>query len=496
MDIATELTPLLLVATFGFLGWGLFRAWKRGKAAVLVWLQGLMLFFPWIIFLGLMVSGVYLNLAGFIVILVIFTGLYILLGRQARKAMTQELQSMEQYSDLGSPGEESGATSAFRAPKSAVPAVEPMFGISTQDLEAIKTIFSVDSFFATETIPYGEGAIFRGNLRLDPELALERLTQRLQDIVGERYWLYLVEDPQERPAVVVLPDEIVNQRTTQGATWLAGGLLLATLVSTLVVGGNLFGIDLLNNWGAWPMAAPFAAGILSILVVHEAGHRWMAGQYGIRLSPAFTIPSLGIGTLGTLNRIESPVPSRKALFDVAVAGPIVGGVVALGVLITGLILSSSQGELYLPTSIFRNSVLVGTLARWLMGEEFQLDIVSVHSLVAVGWIGLGVTALSVLPAGQLDGGRIVQAIYGRKTAGRATLITLVVLGIAALSNVLALYWALLILFMAREPERPPLNELSDTDPVRDVLGLVVLLVMVLTLLPIAPPLARILGFPS
>lgn len=88
----------------------------------------------------------------------------------------------------------------------------------------------------------------------------------------------------------------------------------------------------------------------------------------------------------------------------------------------------------------------------------------------------------------------MQAVYGRKTAGRTTLITLILLGIVALGNVIALYWALLILLLAREPERPPLNELTETNGQRDALALFALFWMIITLLPIAPALAGILNF--
>jgi membrane-associated protease RseP (regulator of RpoE activity) len=165
------------------------------------------------------------------------------------------------------------------------------------------------------------------------------------------------------------------------------------------------------------------------------------------------------------------------------------------VLLVGLRLSGSGG-LYVPTEIFRSSILVGTLARLVLGSQLQAELVPIHPFVAVGWIGLAITALSLLPAGQLDGGRIVQAVYGRKTAARATVITLIALAVAAISNVLALYWALLILFIAREPERPPQDEITETDGQRDALALLALFLMVMTLLPIAPALAGFLNFPN
>jgi len=107
------------------------------------------------------------------------------------------------------------------------------------------------------------------------------------------------------------------------------------------------------------------------------------------------------------------------------------------------------------------------------------------TLTVIGWLGLVITALNLMPAGQLDGGRIVQAIYGRKTAGRTTVATLIVLAIA-LANPLALYWAIVIVFLQRDLERPSLNELTEPDDARAALGLLVLFLMVATLLPLTP----------
>ncbi|MFT0812602.1 site-2 protease family protein [Synechococcus sp. OH20] len=492
MNIAAEITPLFLLGTLAFLGWGFWRARRRGSLAVWVWFQGSLLLLPWVVFLGLLLFGVYLSFAGFLLLLLVFTGLYIAVGRKTRQLAQQELQArrqqlaqMEERQEI--PSEGAGET----------PVEQPLVlrGISAEDLQAIQSIFGLDTFFVTETIPYGEGAIFKGNLRGEAEVVVPLLTEKLKERVGGRYQLFLVEDASEKPAVVVLPDEIVNYRASIGAQILAAGLMIASFLATLEVGANLLGFRLLEAPGRWVEALPVAAGIFAILLVHETGHRWMAGKYGVRLSPAFVIPSLGIGTLGSLNRIQSPVPNRKALFDIAFAGPAAGGLLSLVVLLVGLKLSGSGG-LYVPTEIFRSSILVGTLARLVLGSQLQAELVPIHPFVAVGWIGLAITALSLLPAGQLDGGRIVQAVYGRKTAARATVITLIALAVAAISNVLALYWALLILFIAREPERPPQDEITETDGQRDALALLALFLMVMTLLPIAPALAGFLNLPN
>jgi membrane-associated protease RseP (regulator of RpoE activity) len=136
---------------------------------------------------------------------------------------------------------------------------------------------------------------------------------------------------------------------------------------------------------------------------------------------------------------------------------------------------------------------VGSLARVILGSTLQAPIVNIHPLVIIGWLGLIITALNLMPAGQLDGGRIVQAIYGRKTARTTTIATLVVLALVSLGNTIAFYWAIVIFFLQRDGERPSLNEITEPDDARAALGLLALFLMISTLLPLTPALAGKLG---
>jgi membrane-associated protease RseP (regulator of RpoE activity) len=488
IPLAQQLTPIFWIATAAFFGWGFYRARNRGKAATWAWLQSLMLILPWVIFLGLLTNGVVLNLAGLILLLLVFTVIFILLGRKVRRLKAQEWESNRSQHSFEIAVDQN--TDQVEAP--AAGSNTFFTGMNPADFEAITHIFSLDSFFVTETIPYNEGAIFKGNLRTDPAEALAHLNERLTAAVDDRYQLFLLEDQQQKPTVVVLPRSTTYQQTRPEAKFFAVALAIASILTTLEIGANLWGFSLFNFSSRWLQALPFMSGVIGILLLHELGHRWMANRYGVKLSPPFFIPSVGIGTLGTLNRLETPTPTRKALFDIAIAGPAVSGVLSLVILFLGLWLSPEQGSIPLSSNFFRSSILVGTLTHAFLDDQLLSGVVLVHPLVVVGWISLAITALSLLPAGQLDGGRIVQAIYGRKTAARATFITLIVLGLGAITNPLALYWALLILFIAREPERPPLNEISETDEGRDALALFSLFLMALTLLPVPPGLAKVL----
>jgi membrane-associated protease RseP (regulator of RpoE activity) len=162
-------------------------------------------------------------------------------------------------------------------------------------------------------------------------------------------------------------------------------------------------------------------------------------------------------------------------------------------LIIGLFLSRGEAPIQVPSAIFEGSLLVSALAKTILGESLKEGTITIHPLTIIGWVGLVITALNVMPAGQLDGGRIIQAIYGRKMAARTSFATLIILGLGALFNALALYWAVVILVLQQGQERPSLNDITEPDDSRAALALLMLFIMVITLLPLTPVLAGRLG---
>lgn len=490
----TPIIATIVLAAFGILGWGFYRARPYGKLGILAWLQSVVLMGPWLLFFGLFAAGVYINIVGILFLLVASSVVYIFLGRQLRAAGQDAIlrqratQRLEADASLQArPTDNSTAPEGSAQLKLEVPP------IPEEDLNIIKGIFGIDTFFTTETIAYQEGAIFKGNLRGDPEAVHNRLSTSLRERIGDKYRLFLVENTDGRPVVIVLPSRNDPRTMTLPQKVFAVILLVGTIVTSLETGGLLLNFDFFTNPERFQEALPIAAGVLVVLVAHEIGHWLLARRHQIRLSLPYFLPAVQIGSFGAITRFESLLPNRKVLFDIAIAGPAAGGIVSLLMLVAGLLLSH-QGSLFqLPNQFFSGSILVGTLARVILGSALQSSLVDVHPLVVIGWLGLVITALNLMPAGQLDGGRIVQAIYGRKTAGRTTLATLIVLGLVSLANSFAMYWAIVILFLQRDLERPSLNEISEPDDARAALGLLALFLMVATLLPLTPGLAGRLG---
>jgi membrane-associated protease RseP (regulator of RpoE activity) len=505
----TSIISLIVLAALAILGWGFYRARPFGKVGILAWLQSVVLIAPWLLFFGLFTAGIYINIVGILFLIVASTGVYILIGNRLRaagqdavlrayrgkpQAASHSISKTDSRTTESLPNStQSENLTEANTPKPQAPLNLDVMPIPDEDLSAMRSIFGIDTFFATETIPYQEGVIFKGNLRGEPEAVHERLTTSLQERLGDRYRLFSVENLDGKPVVIILPSRNDPPTTTLPQKILAVLLLVTTIATSLETGGLLLGFDFFANPARFGEPLPIAAGILAVLTAHEIGHRLLGRRHQVRLSLPFFLPTVQIGAFGAITRFESLVPNRKVLFDIATAGPAAGGIVSLLMLLIGLLLSHPGSSFQVPSEFFQGSILVGTLSRVILGTAVQQPLVDVHPLTVIGWLGLVITALNLMPAGQLDGGRIVQAIYGRKTAGRTTVATLVVLALASLANPLALYWAIVIVFLQRDLERPSLNELTEPDDARAALGLLALFLMITTLLPLTPSLAGRLG---
>ena len=508
---AENLTTLVLsLVALGTLVWGYVRSRPYGKMGLLAWLQSVVLMLPWLLFFGLFALGIYVSFVAIILLFVGATGVYIYLGKQLReagqseqirerleKAFREEEAAKEAHRDAHAAMDDDEVMSQ-KSPSAEAeprrPLDEPLpTPIPAEDLQAVKGIFGIDTFFATETIPYQQGAIFKGNLRGEPIETQATLAASLAEKVGDRYRLYLINGPEEKPVVVVLPSSADPVPTSTPQKILSVILLGATTVTAMERGGLQYNFDIFAEPNRWTETLAIGLPLMLVLVAHELAHWFIAKRYDVKLAWPFFLPAWQLGSFGALTRIESILPNRTVLFDIAFAGPAVGGLLSLVTLVLGLFLSSDASTLPLPVEVLEGSMLVGVLSRTILGGSVQAELINIHPLVVVGWLGLVITALNLLPAGQLDGGRMVQSIYGRKLASRASLVTLIGLAIFSLANPVALYWAVLVLFLQRQPERPSQNELTEPDDTRAALCLLALFLMLTVLLPLSPSLAGQLG---
>ncbi|MEO0686204.1 MAG: site-2 protease family protein, partial [Cyanobacteria bacterium J06649_11] len=180
----TAIIAAIVLVALGILGWGYVRAKPLGKLGLLAWFQSVVLITPWLLFFGLLAAGIYINVAGILFLVIASAGLYITIGRQLR-AMGQEEMLKKRASERIA--EEASLTNYDQSSLANQPSQPEITPIPEEDLSNIRSIFGIDTYFATETIAYQEGAIFKGNLRGEPEDVHNRLTVSLRERVGDKY---------------------------------------------------------------------------------------------------------------------------------------------------------------------------------------------------------------------------------------------------------------------------------------------------------------------
>jgi Zn-dependent protease len=348
----------------------------------------------------------------------------------------------------------------------------------------------------------GSVIVFRGVLTIEPRRALDLLIDRFRPF---GYTPFL---RQEGDTVAVqawpLAETAVPRRIAVNVL-----LFVVTCLSTLVAGLSFAGSPTFDALRASSSAARFLAGLpfaftlMSILGVHELGHYVTARYYRAAVSLPYFIPApLGFGTLGAIILMRSPARDRNSLFDIAAAGPLAGLAVAFPAIFLGLAWSSVVPMPPGGYTAFGDSALTWTLAYLRFGPIPPGYMLFTHPIADAAWAGFLVTALNLFPVGQLDGGRIAYALFGRyhRAIGKATVSALLLFGVgsflwnfratggdafAALASSLNWFvWAGLISFLVGFHHTPPLDDLSPISPGRRLVGVICLVLLILMIPPV------------
>jgi Zn-dependent protease len=282
--------------------------------------------------------------------------------------------------------------------------------------------------------------------------------------------------------------------------WRAAGLLLATIFTTLLTGAQLQS-DFINNQpmfsfshGILPLAwiwqqpsrlllgVPFSATLMLILFSHEMGHFVACRRYGVEATLPYFIPAPTlIGTLGAFIRIRSPFPSRAALFDIGIAGPIAGFLVAVPALVAGLAISKIDPALVKATEFPLGYPAIFYLVRMGEGIRWPMSSIYLHPVAVAAWVGMFATALNLLPGGQLDGGHIFYAVWPRAHRHITRILTIALLAMGLGLWVGWLVWfGMLLVFGAYHPSVPQYPGLSRE---RKWLAAFALVMFALTFMP-------------
>lgn len=250
-----------------------------------------------------------------------------------------------------------------------------------------------------------------------------------------------------------------------------------------------------TNAAVFKYGVSFSASLLTILTAHEFGHYIACRLYGVDATLPYFIPTpplLGpAGTFGAFIKIISPLPSRRATFDIGVAGPIAGFLALIPVSIIGFLtyqqdLSQPLTEISTGTIVFSDPLIFKFLA-WIFGINLQLTMMP-NPFYAAAWIGLLVTALNLIPSGQLDGGHAIYAIFGEKIhkwtsrIAFVTAVTLSILGWFLYNSPSGFLFAVLLGVMLRVSHPEPLNN-APLDFRRKVVAVLTLVIFILSFTP-------------
>ncbi len=285
--------------------------------------------------------------------------------------------------------------------------------------------------------------------------------------------------------------------------WLHSLLLLLTVFTTTVVGaihhlsftagfngdGAALGLAAFRDLRFYFRGLWYSATILAILGCHEMGHYLACRWYRVDATLPFFLPAPLVltGTLGAFIRIRSRIPSKRALFDIAAAGPFAGFVVAVPALFMGLAMSAVERVPPDFSGIELGEPLLFRGASWLIWGSLPDGLsVNMHPMAFAAWFGLLATALNLFPIGQLDGGHISHAVLGR----RSTVVTLTMVGCAIGLTFVSTSWLvwtflMVVMLLAMGPRHPPtLDEDTPLDTGRVWLAVFALIILIVCFTPV------------
>jgi membrane-associated protease RseP (regulator of RpoE activity) len=389
------------------------------------------------------------------------------------------------------------------APPPTKPTLRP---IDKEEEAALQGCFPWSVYYLQNIEYRPQAMICRGQLRAAPPVAYDTVRNNIRLHFGDRFLVLFQEGGQGKPVFALVPNpkaEAGGDRQPLARPGLALGLLLVTLFTTTAVGTYLAGVTEAQLQATPALllgGLPYALGLLLILGCHEMGHYLMARRYGMAVTLPYFIPvPFFLGTLGAFIQMKSPVPHRRALFDVGIAGPLSGLVVAVPLLLWGLsqstvvpIPESGSSLLNFEALDPSASLMLLLLSKLVLGGTVAADqAIHLHPLAIAGCLGLVVTALNLMPVGQLDGGHIVHAMYGQRVGGIVGQVArLLVFGLALVHPELMI-WAILLFFIPAA-DQPALDDVSELDDRRDFLGLLALTLLVMIVLPAPGILTRLL----
>jgi len=332
--------------------------------------------------------------------------------------------------------------------------------------------------------------------RIDQEL-LDKKFDELRISLSKKGYIPMIRYQGGEHVIYVIKKPKVKKRPV----WVNMLLLIATIITTTIAGSiqwvlihnpnledyvEVIIMSLDFNY-LFDGFLYFSIPLLSILGIHEMGHYFASKKHNLDTSLPYFIPlppPFILGTFGALISTREPIPDRKTLLDVGISGPICGFLVAIPVCLIGLFFMQQNPILPLETASEGTISITFPLLLQGLSNLFSIDANAIlHPTLFAGWVGLFLTAVNLMPIGQLDGGHVSRALFKEKSkyTGWIVIIAVLTLGLFYTGWLML---AFIILFLIGTQHNPPLNEFSPLDNKRKILGIVAFIIFILCFAPI------------
>ncbi len=375
----------------------------------------------------------------------------------------------------------------------------PLRPIDAAEEASLRDCFPWSMFCLRDLEFRPQAVICRGQLRTNPEAAYQAIRENVQKHFGDRFLVIFQNSLSGQPFFAIVPNPSRQSGETPVKTesvtrpFFALALVLITVFTTTLVGARMAGVTeqaLQANPSVLLQGLPYSLALITFLGIHESGHYLAARFYKIRTTLPYFIPiPFFLGTFGAFIQMRSPIPNRRALFDISIAGPLAGLVAAVPLLIWGLDhssivpLSDKSGMLNFDSFSPNFSLLMTLLTKLTLGGAFNAETaINLHPVAVAGYLGLIVTAFNLMPVGQFDGGHIVHAMFGQRASMAIGQVARVCMLLLSFLEEGLLLWAI-ILFLTPLTDEPALNDVSELDDRRDFLGLLAIGLLLIILLP-------------
>lgn len=321
--------------------------------------------------------------------------------------------------------------------------------------------------------------------RID-ETTLEEKFTSLRRSLSEKGYIPMLRYEHGEHIIYVIKKPKIKKKPV----WINLALLIATIFTTTLAGSlqwvGIYNKDLIEMVSPYYLGKGFiffSAPLLLILGVHEMGHYYASKKHNIDTSLPYFIPlppPFILGTFGALISTREPIPNRKSLLDIGVAGPICGFLIAIPICFLGFLLMQ-QNPVIAPSG---GGYMMPPLIIQAIESFFTIPSNAiVHPTLFAGWVGIFLTAVNLLPVGQLDGGHVARAFLKEKHKYAGWAVIFLLIGLSFIYSGWLMF-AFIILFLIGTQHQPPLNEIDPLDTRRKLIGILIVIVFIVSFAPI------------